>query len=105
VALEKMVRDIKGTEDQDRIWVEMQESLGDFWWLRRNSKNWGQGWRYYQKAVEWWAGPLTSNWPVNGTSTSPGTSPVRPGGRLTITMDITAGCVEIALPIESGGTG
>lgn len=49
------MRDIKGTEDQDRIWVEMQESLGDFWWLRRNSKNWGQGWRYYQKAVEWWA--------------------------------------------------
>lgn len=55
-ALEKMVRDIKRTEDQDRIWVEVQESLGDFWWLRRNSKNWGTGWRYYQQALEWWAG-------------------------------------------------
>ena len=40
--LEKMVRDIKRVDDQDRIWVEVQESLGDFWWLRRNSKNWGK---------------------------------------------------------------
>ena len=54
--LEKMVRDIKRVDDQDRIWVEVQESLGDFWWLRRNSKNWGTAWSYYQKALEGWAG-------------------------------------------------
>ncbi|HEX5220154.1 MAG TPA: hypothetical protein VFZ59_11355, partial [Verrucomicrobiae bacterium] len=29
-ALEKMVRDVKREEDKDRVWVEVQESLGDF---------------------------------------------------------------------------
>src|SRR5882724_1839599 len=28
--LDKMVRDVKRVEDRDRIWVEVQESLGDF---------------------------------------------------------------------------
>jgi hypothetical protein len=42
--------------DRDRVWVEAAESLGDFHWDRRNSQNWSQGWKYYQQALDWWAG-------------------------------------------------
>lgn len=54
--LEFLIRDIKRDEDHDRVWVEIQESLGDFWWQRRDSKNWSVGWQHYQKALNWWAG-------------------------------------------------
>ena len=54
--LEKLVRDVLREEEKDRVWVEVQESLGDFWWTRRNQQNWGQAWPYYQRALEWWAG-------------------------------------------------
>ncbi len=54
--LEVLVRDITREEDRDRIWVEVQESLGDFYWTRRDSRNWSQGWAYYQQALDWWAG-------------------------------------------------
>ena len=48
--LEALVRDISRVEDRDGVWVEVQESLGDFWWGRRNSRNWGAAWPYYQAA-------------------------------------------------------
>jgi len=54
--LEKLIRDIQRDEDRDRVWAEVQESLGDFWWTRRDSRNWGQAWPYYQQALDWWAG-------------------------------------------------
>ncbi|MEW6303950.1 MAG: alpha-2-macroglobulin family protein [Verrucomicrobiota bacterium] len=54
--LEILVRDINRNEDKDLIWVEVQESLGDFWWTRRNQQNWGQAWNHYNAALEWWAG-------------------------------------------------
>jgi len=54
--LDKMVRDIQRTEDKGRVWVEVQESLGDFWWTRRDQQNWGAAWPFYQNALEWWAG-------------------------------------------------
>ncbi|MBI4750569.1 MAG: alpha-2-macroglobulin [Acidobacteria bacterium] len=53
--LDTLVRDIQRSEDRDLVWVEVQESLGDFWWLRRQSHNWYQGWQYYQQALDWWA--------------------------------------------------
>lgn len=56
--LEKLVRDVQRTEDKDRVWVEVQESLGDFWWTRRNQQNWGAAWPYYQQALDWWAGTV-----------------------------------------------
>lgn len=43
-------------ELKDRIWAEVTESLGDFWWENRHQKNWGSSWPYYQQALEWWAG-------------------------------------------------
>ena len=38
------------------IWAEVQESLGDFFWIRRNQQNWGAAWPHYQQALDWWAG-------------------------------------------------
>ncbi|MCU0789110.1 MAG: MG2 domain-containing protein [Verrucomicrobia bacterium] len=55
-ALERMVRDVQRSEEQDRVWVEIQESLGDFWWTSRHQQNWGQAWPYYERALDWWAG-------------------------------------------------
>ncbi len=54
--LEKLVRDMNRLEERDQVWVEVQESLGDFHWTRRNQQNWGAAWPYYQAALEWWAG-------------------------------------------------
>jgi hypothetical protein len=54
--LEDLARDDAKEEGRDRVWAEAQESLGDFWWMRRDSKDWGQAWGYYSRALEWWAG-------------------------------------------------
>jgi hypothetical protein len=54
--LETMVRDVTRQEEHDRIWAEAEESLGDYFWARRNSMNWGEAWPHYQQALDWWAG-------------------------------------------------
>ncbi len=54
--LERLVRDVNRQDEKDRVWAEAQESLGDFWWTRRNQQNWGAAWPYYQQALDWWAG-------------------------------------------------
>ena len=59
--LQKMIRDQVRTEEQDRLWVEIQESLGDSWWFPRNSRNWSAAWAYYQKALDWWGGAADIN--------------------------------------------
>ena len=54
--LEELVKQIKRAEDRDLVWAQANESLGDFWWARQGSQNWGQGWPFYQQALDWWAG-------------------------------------------------
>jgi uncharacterized protein YfaS (alpha-2-macroglobulin family) len=54
--LDKLVRDVKRVEERDRVWVEVQESLGDYHWQRSVNRNWYQAWQYYQRALDWWAG-------------------------------------------------
>src|SRR5512133_2920591 len=54
--LEVLVRDVTRVEDHDRVWAEVQESLGDYHWARRDQHNWGAAWPYYQQALDWWAG-------------------------------------------------
>jgi hypothetical protein len=54
--LEALLRDITREEDRDRVWAEVQESLGDFFWTRRNWQNWGEAWPHYQQALDLWAG-------------------------------------------------
>jgi len=53
--LEKQIRDLTREDQHDRVWVEAQESLGDFFWTRRNSNNWNEAWPHYQAALDWWA--------------------------------------------------
>ncbi|HLP78288.1 MAG TPA: hypothetical protein VK327_15390, partial [Candidatus Paceibacterota bacterium] len=53
--LEVLVRDVSQDEDKDRVWVEVQESLGDFFWIRQNRQDWLAAWPHYQQALEWWA--------------------------------------------------
>lgn len=54
--LDALVRDAQRVEDRDRVWAEVQESLGDFWWTRREQRNWYQAWQHYQLALDWWGG-------------------------------------------------
>ena len=54
--LEKWVEDERTVESHDRVWAEVEESLGDFYWLRTNSRNWYGGWSHYQAALDFWAG-------------------------------------------------
>ena len=53
--LELLVRDVKRAAEQDLVWVEVQESLADFFWTRRDRQNWNEAWLRYEKAFEWWA--------------------------------------------------
>lgn len=53
-ALEALQSGVERPEQQDRLWAETEEALGDFHWLG------GQGWRghsnaFYQRALDWWA--------------------------------------------------
>src|SRR6185369_12841952 len=54
--LEVLVRDVTRIEDRDLVWAEVHESLGDWFWIRRNNNNWGLAWPQYQQALDWWAG-------------------------------------------------
>lgn len=55
--LEDLVRErTENAGEHDLVWAEAQQSLGDFWWARRDSHNWGSAWPYYQRALDWWAG-------------------------------------------------
>jgi alpha-2-macroglobulin len=53
-ALEHLVRDVQREEDRDRLWIEVQESLGDFHW-RRDFRDWSAAWSHYGPALEAWA--------------------------------------------------
>ncbi|MEM7309929.1 MAG: MG2 domain-containing protein [Planctomycetota bacterium] len=45
-----------GEDDRDDLWAEVQGSLGDWYWMRRDSNNWHSGWGHYNQALDWWAG-------------------------------------------------
>ncbi len=55
--LETLVKEgIGETKEHDLIWAEAHESLGDFFWARNNSRNYGAAWPHYQQALDYWAG-------------------------------------------------
>lgn len=54
--LESIIAAVKREEDRDHIWVEAHESLGDYFWTRPRSQNWGRAWPHYQLALDHWAG-------------------------------------------------
>ena len=43
-SLEKQVRDLTREDQHDRVWVEVEESLGDFYWTRRYINDWNRAW-------------------------------------------------------------
>jgi uncharacterized protein YfaS (alpha-2-macroglobulin family) len=43
-------------EDKDRTWAEVEESLGDFYWTRKNTTNAPAAWPHYNNALDFWAG-------------------------------------------------
>jgi len=51
-----LIRSNEKDEDRDIVWAEAHESLGDFYWTRRQQMNWGMAWPHYQQALDWWAG-------------------------------------------------
>ena len=55
-ALDKQIRDLAREDQHDRVWAEVEESLGDFFWTRRNYNHWDEAWPHYQAALDWWAG-------------------------------------------------
>ena len=54
--LEELIRIRDKEEDRDDIWAEAHESLGDFFWTRRDQLNWGNAWPHYQQSLDWWSG-------------------------------------------------
>ncbi len=54
--LEELIRDGERGEGRDIVWAEAHESLGDFWWTRHDSRNWGPASGHYLLALDWWAG-------------------------------------------------
>ncbi|MDB6124141.1 MAG: Large extracellular alpha-helical protein [Pedosphaera sp.] len=54
--LDALIRDRQREDEHDRVWAEVQESLGDYFWTRRNQNNYGEAWPHYQSALDWWAG-------------------------------------------------
>ncbi|MEP6919935.1 MAG: alpha-2-macroglobulin family protein [bacterium] len=54
--LEALIRVIEREEDRDLVWAEAHESLGDFFWFRRNQMNWSAAWPHYLPALDWWSG-------------------------------------------------
>ncbi|MBK6315575.1 MAG: alpha-2-macroglobulin [Blastocatellia bacterium] len=54
--LNAFISETKRVEDRDRVWAEANESLGDFYWIRRDYRNSGAAWPFYRNALDWWAG-------------------------------------------------
>lgn len=54
--LEGLVRDIQKDEEKDIVFTEVHESLGDFFWLRKDTRNWNEAWKHYNIVLDWLAG-------------------------------------------------
>ena len=54
--LQSLLGQYPDPEERDQTWADVQESLGDFYWGRRDSANWHQAWTHYSEALNWWAG-------------------------------------------------
>lgn len=55
--LEELAKDLDkvAVASPPQLWAEIQESLGDSWWMNQNTRNWSKAWPYYQRALDWWA--------------------------------------------------
>ncbi len=60
--LAELIRVTDKEDDRDLVWAEAHESLGDFFWTRRNNMNWSGAWQHYQLSLDWWAGQRQSDY-------------------------------------------
>ena len=42
--------------NKDVVWAEIHESLGDFYWIHEDARNWHEAWKFYSVAMDFWAG-------------------------------------------------
>jgi uncharacterized protein YfaS (alpha-2-macroglobulin family)/tetratricopeptide (TPR) repeat protein len=54
--LQALEASYKDAAEHDELWALIEESLGDFYWGREQSGDWGNGWQHYSQALDWWAG-------------------------------------------------
>ncbi len=59
--LEDLIRATDKEDERDLVWAEAHESLGDFFWTRKDQMNWGGAWPHYQQSLGWWAGQRDIN--------------------------------------------
>ncbi len=55
-ALDALQKAVERPEEKDETWVDVEESLGDFDWVRRESQNLSAAMPHYKGALDWWAG-------------------------------------------------
>ncbi len=55
-ALLEFQRKAERPEDQDGVWVQAEEALGDVYYMRPNQRDWSSAWPHYNAALEWWSG-------------------------------------------------
>lgn len=55
-ALDALQRAVERPEARDEVWADVEESLGDFEWLRRESQNLGAAMPHYRSALDFFAG-------------------------------------------------
>ncbi len=53
--LEALVTDVPEPGPRDATRIAVLESLGDFWWTRRDVHDWNQAWPHYEEALQSWA--------------------------------------------------
>ena len=71
---ERQLQELLRREPTDVVAAEINQSLGDYHWMRRNARNWNQAWPYYQKALGYWAGSGLLLWLLRQLSPSSRTS-------------------------------
>jgi uncharacterized protein YfaS (alpha-2-macroglobulin family) len=55
-ALDALQKKFERPEEKDEVWAQVEESLADLEWLRRETQNFGAALPHYRAALDWWAG-------------------------------------------------
>jgi uncharacterized protein YfaS (alpha-2-macroglobulin family)/tetratricopeptide (TPR) repeat protein len=54
-ALNDLQRAVERPEDRDQVWAQVEESLADFYWTRRDRRDMGSAMGHYRAALDWWS--------------------------------------------------
>lgn len=56
IVMEDIIHDLKDEKHRSQLWAEVEESLGDSWWLSRSQRKWNEAWQHYEQVFDYWAG-------------------------------------------------